>query len=341
LTGAINEPELAIVDVGHGSSVVLHGDRTVIVDAGPGGALLEYCTGQNITTVSTIILTHADSDHIKGLIGLLASDTISIGTVLLNSDSLKKSVLWADLIYELDDLRRRGALEVELGLIEGKKVAGPGDHIEVEIIAPRLRLAGAGAGARDRSGGRIDSNTMSAVVRVRIDEEPQVLIASDLDAVGFGHLVDAGVDLYAPLLVFPHHGGNVRPGASESDNRAFTRALISAVRPQCVVFSIGRGRNATPRPEIVDEIKSVDPGVRFLCTQLSEHCAGDLPQNDESHLLNRFALGRSRRACCAGTVVLRLVTGLDVGARVGPTLDDHAAFILRVAPAALCGRARE
>ena len=42
-------------------------EGVVIVDTGPGSALLEYLVGRGITEVEAVILSHADQDHIGGL----------------------------------------------------------------------------------------------------------------------------------------------------------------------------------------------------------------------------------------------------------------------------------
>jgi competence protein ComEC len=66
--------------------------------------------------------------------------------------------------------------------------------------------------------------------------------------------------LTADILVFPHHGGHVsaagNPGARQVENAAFTGDLLNRAGPKMVVFSIGRGVHATPRPEIIQQIRA-------------------------------------------------------------------------------------
>ena len=121
---------------------------------------------------------------------------------------------------------------------------------------------------------------MSAVIRIWSGDVPRVLVAGDIDQVGLESLRANTPDIRADVLVFPHHGG--RPGRSDPD--AFTEALMKAVEAKLVVFSIGRGRYRTPRPEIVSAVLRASKEAHIACTQLSEHCAAELPT--EAHRLH-------------------------------------------------------
>ena len=74
---------LCFLDVGHGNSTVLiAGDADVVViDVGQQSALSEFLSEQQITHVQSIYLSHADADHVGGLIGILASRQVTIGRV--------------------------------------------------------------------------------------------------------------------------------------------------------------------------------------------------------------------------------------------------------------------
>lgn len=330
------QAELVVLDVAHGGCTLIVGERTVIVDLGPGSALLHYLTDQGIDYVEAIVVSHADADHLRGLVAVLGSTTVALGTVFLNTDSEKGSQLWADLNYALDDYRRRDVLQVDYGLFEGKQLPCPSEQVVLEVVAPRGRLVGLGVGSSDKDARRIDSNTMSAVIRVDVDGRPCALLCGDLDSVGLDHLLDAGVSIQAPVLVFPHHGGHTHRPATIEDNREFTLQLVNAVRPEVVLFSIGRGLHGTPRPEIVVTTREALPHVRVACTQLSEHCSAELPTSEPTHLVGRFAAGRARRRCCAGTIVLPL--GRTGSGAVVPAYGEHRAFIDVWAPMALCTR---
>ena len=104
------------------------------------------------------------------------------------------------------------------------------------------------------------------------------------------------------------------------------------MNPKLVVFSIGRGQYATPNPETVLAIRETVPDARIVCTQLSAHCAKEIPDQPATHLSQVFARGRAGNACCGGTVVFPL----DDLAAVLPKATPHGDFIRTNAPTALC-----
>lgn len=171
---------------------------------------------------------------------------------------------------------------------------------------------------------------MSAVVRVCVQERPYVLLAADIDQVGMENLGNDH-DLRTPILVFPHHGGNVRAGATANDNIEFTKTICEAVEPQTVIFSLGRGRYETPRPEIVRTIRQFGAGVQIACTQLSEACAKALPNSDAfAHLSSLPARGHDKHMCCAGTIRIPLIGD------IAPQQRAYEAFKHEHAKTALC-----
>jgi len=319
---------LTLLDVGHGSCALLEsGAEHVLIDAGPGTSCLELLRERNLGRVGVVLLSHADSDHIKGLIELVGAG-VDMNVVLLNTDSLKGSKVWKALLWELDQRERHGEFRFEVALVEGLELR-PGDtNIAVKVIAPRRYLAGLGPGATERHGRRLETNSVSAVIRIERDGEPLVLLTGDLDSIGLEYILDAGVDIKSRVLVYPHHGGR-----SVADTREFARELVTRVEPDIVAFSIGRGRFSTPRPEVIATILDVNPKIRIACTQLSEHCAESLPQEEPDHLSGSFAAGRRIRSCCAGTLIFSLGDQ-----SVEPSADAHHAFIRRWATTALCQR---
>ncbi len=322
---------VSILDVGHGNSAVVTMPGWVaIIDAGPGSALLSFLREQGINTVDEVLISHADEDHIGGLIALLASGEFRVRRVRLNSDAQKDSNIWNDLLIALDAAQRHGQIDFSPVLTVAEN--GIFDHqpIRLEILGPSTYLAGKGPGSTDRSGRTITTNSVSAVIRVSVDGRSLVLFPGDIDQIGLDELLyDRNLDPFAEVLVFPHHGGR----AGQSDVAAFSASISKAVRPQVVVFSIGRGRHATPLPEVIAAVRANIPAARIACTQLSDRCAAALPKNDPTHLNPVFARGRERSHCCAGSIVISECATVGT---VLPTATDHEAFIRANAPNALC-----
>ena len=323
-------PNLTILDVGHGQCAVLQDSiGTVIFDAGSGSTLLEFLGGSAITEIDAVIISHADADHLSGLLALLSSATVHVRKVHLNSDATKGSDIWEDLRYAVADATERAATSVAVEVTTSSTQEFSRGDVQIEILYPSPAVAMAGPGGTDLKGRRLTANSMSVVARILHLSKPRVLLTGDIDAVGLENLLEASPSPQSDVLVFPHHGG--RP--SHSDPGQFASRLSQAVKPNLIVFSIGRGRYRTPRPDIVAGIRSALPNVSIACTQLSANCAANLPSIDPTHIASIAARGRSDRSCCAGSI--RLTFETDTIGR-SPRPQEHQDFIAENAPTALC-----
>lgn len=319
---------LCFLDVGHGNATVLIADQDVaLIDVGRHSALREFLDEQEITRIGSVYLSHADQDHIGALVGLLAARHISIERVYLNSDASKPSRVWDDLLYELDQAHRAGKLLFEPSLVVGhcKSLAG---EVRLEVLAPGPYLAAKSPGSEDRHGHRIRTNSISAVIAIAVHGQRLAILPADLDGVGLRDLLNNGLNLHAPVLVYPHHGG--LPGNMDPEH--FASALLEAVKPDHIIFSIGRDQYRMPHPRTVAAVRRALPTARIICTQLSEHCSQNLPNADMLHLTDAFAYGRFAGKCCGGTVVVPL--GHPVS--MLPLRAEHARFIRRHVESPLC-----
>ena len=325
----MTEPTLSILDVGHGNCAVLIDDKVVVIDAGPGTTLLDFLEKEGITEVGVVLISHADEDHIKGLVSLLESNTVTVEIIRINSDAVKASPTWNDLTYLLDEANKAGKIRFDVGLTTNQTGDFDTAAIRIEILAPSPGLAVKGPGSYDHKGRKLTSNSSSAVVRLLRDGKPLLLLPGDIDEIGLANLMESNADISAEIAVFPHHGG----GQATTDLSTFATAFCTASKATKLIFSIGRGKYDTPRPEIVAAVRNVMPKIRILCTQLSEHCASQLPGTDPVHLSNKVSKGKEFRKCCAGTISLTLA-GKE--ASVFPLLAAHVDFIASSAPTALC-----
>ena len=319
---------LAILDVGHGNcAVLIDTNGIVVIDAGPGVGLLEFLAEQKISHVNVILLSHADKDHISGLLALLAAKTVRIDRIYLNTDSLKTSQLWDDLLYELQTAKKVGTLTFEVSLVEDTTGKYDQGAVRIEILAPSGYLAGKGPGSRDRRRRKLSSNSVSAVVRLVQDGKPIVLLPGDIDEVGLINMIEGGGDAKAPILVFPHHGGRAC-----RDMVGFVKTLLDLTRATTVLFSVTRGEPKHPDPEVIATVRKYSNALRVTCTQLSAHCARNVPSTQAQHLNPVFARGRESNACCAGSLVIEL----NKLHALLPGVEAHQDFIKKNAPTALC-----
>lgn len=327
-TGKKPERTLAILDVGHGNCAVLRDDMgVVVVDAGPGSGLLQYLADHNIAHVDVLLLSHADKDHIGGAAQLLASKTVTIGRVCLNTDSAKGSDVWDDLVYELNRADNAGKLSFEVSLVHDLSGQYDQGKVRVEVLGPSKYLAAKGAGSTDRQGRKISNNSVSAVIRFVQDGKPIATLSGDVDEIGLDDLVDNKVDIQSPTLVYPHHGGK-----GSRNEAQFVTKVCDLVKPSTIIFSVARGRAKHPLPDVISLVRKKVNNVRIACTQLTQHCAAKVPAAKANHLVAVYAHGRDARHCCAGTVLVKL----DTPDSLLPDRKAHEAFIAAVAPSALC-----
>lgn len=313
-----NALEAIVLNVGHGNCSFIHdGPDGIVVDIPNVEPLLDQMNRYDARVVEHLILSHADNDHIKGAAALMAHDEVTVKTLWANPDSTKLSDSFLDLLTAAADRQRRGLMGVHTNLNVGANGLLDCRRIGVRVLHPGIVWAGIGPTKGDHPLGPITSNGMSAVVRIELDGEPAVLLPGDLDARGFAEMQKAQVDMSAPVLVFPHHGG--RSGAS--DNRLFAAELARAVTPRLVIFSHGRSHFVNPRKEIVDGIRdALGDQVHIACTQISKACqAAELsavrPPNDSPF---------SGVAACAGSV---WVTKTPEGVSWEPDVTRHSRII--------------
>jgi len=327
----VPRPCLFILDVGHGNSAVLMDTNgNVVVDTGLGNALYLFLKTEGIKKIDTVLISHADQDHIGGLVGIIASGEFTIGKVRVNSDALQKSKTWDDLLYALSYAQETGNIDFDVSL--STKDTGKFDQgkVHIEILAPSLYIAGKSPGSCDRKKRKLTTNSISTVIRMVKDAVPVALFLGDIDSVGMENLMESTKDLSAKLAVFPHHGG--RPGGS-ADPETFSKDICEKVKPEVIIFSNGRGLHATPREKVTQTVRMALPKTRIMCTQLSENCAAKLGMKGSSHLTRQYAEGKEKGKCCAGTVVIQLAKNKI---SISPNEDSHTAFIRKAAPKALC-----
>lgn len=321
--------DISILDVGHGNSTVLHDNaETIVIDCGSHGAgLLQFLQDRNITEIKRVYLSHADKDHIAGLMSLLASDDVQINEVYLNSDGSKHTKLWNDLATILHDKSRLKKIVFEVNIHDELPPINAGNIVTMPI-GPSKYLITKGAGNTDRKGRKITSNSISSSFLIIYQDQPLVFLSGDIDQISLDEISYNGKVIKADVVVFPHHGGKIEEG----NVVAFTNELIAATQPSTVIFSIGRRRFSNPRPEVVNAVKKSGLKTRIACTQLSEHCCADLPKENSTHLHAYYAKGKHLKECCGGTYVINL----DNAITEFPTLQAHQDFITTSATTALC-----
>jgi beta-lactamase superfamily II metal-dependent hydrolase len=331
-----SEPILRVIilDVGHGNCAIVQDAQEVAVIDAPKTLVLPKClTMQKASTISRLVLSHADDDHIGGAQALLAHEGILVKELWINPNSRQHSRTYIDLLTAARDRYLSTGLKVHTNLNVGAEGLLSLESAQIQILHPDIIYAGVGPNAPGHPLGTITSNGMSAVLRVLLAEQPAVLLPGDMDAKAFEVIAASGANLRAPVLVFPHHGG----GAGTKNDGQFAAALCEAVQPDLVVFSIGRRRYSNPNPEIIAGIRSSVPKAHIACTQLSRHCHQlDLQNSVLGHvLLDLPAAGAESGISCAGSIV---VEWSAAGLRYRPLRASHQKFIKTHISTPLCNR---
>ncbi|WP_299500444.1 hypothetical protein [uncultured Roseobacter sp.] len=310
--------DVVVLDVAHGNcGLVRSKGEYCVIDAPSQELLLNTLEDMGITCIDVAFISHADKDHIAGVIGLLVSKTVRLKKLYLNPDSQKQTRIWHNLRAAVSVAERTGSCEVISTLTTTMPGTVTVGDVEVHVEAPSTSFALAGSGSVDSQGRNISSNSISAMLRLEHNKKSGILLAGDIDEVGLDDAHSQGRDLTARTLVFPHHGGlPVSPDAT-----AFVDKIMSVVDPSLVIFSNGRGKHDNPRPEIVSPIARSGCGI--ACTQLTKRCSKS-PIFDGKHFEPLRALGHRKGASCAGSITIDLSDG---GHRPGSTERAHQKFI--------------
>lgn len=322
-------PELRILDVGHGNAALIRGERVAVVDCPRATTLQDTLRNLNLTVVHEVLVSHADADHIMGLTGLLQDPAFRVEQVYVNPDALKETLAWKEFRLALQDSRTRneGLPKVTSLTTDHPGSIQLGQNVQLTVLTPSGVDALAPAGTKDLKGRSVDSNGASVVVRLLYDSKPIALLAGDMNRLTLDRLNSGGADATAPILIFPHHGGT--PGTGDVND--FTKRVLEKVCPDIVVFSIGRGKHRTPRPDIVETLRATRPMCVVACTQLSEHCADSNIELKFDHI-KEISAGLEAKHSCAGTLVFRLDQPLE--GHLG--LLEHRSFVEGSLPKALC-----
>lgn len=326
---AFPSPYIAILDVGHGNATVIRdGDAVVIIDCGAkSSGLKEFLNQEGITGIEKVYISHADIDHIGGLVGLISTGEFVIKEIYFNSDGTKGSDAWEDFAYVLDQLHECGDTKFIPGIARSKDKVMCGS-VEIEIVGPTPYLVAKGVGGKDNEDRSINSNSISASFRLYWNGSNLVYIAGDIDQIGLDDVARHAIDISSPVLVFPHHGGKAGAGNPVS----FAEQLCNIVKPQTIVFSIGRSKHENPRPDIVKAVRAKINDVRISCTQLSKNCMKKLSLIQLDHLADVYSRGREDFFSCGGTFIIRLNDEISHLPEVGP----HQTFIKAAAATPLC-----
>lgn len=327
-------PELMILDVGHGNCAVLRDlDGILVIDCPQGPTLLEALELAGVREVDYVIISHADEDHVAGLLALLTHEQIRVKEVFINPDARKRTRIWQAVRIALDDAYNRTGTRARLGVTTQNTGEIAVGEVLVEILSPTAGEALSGPGGYDTTGKKMDTNSASIVVGLVHKGHRVAVLCGDIDQRSLDGLQERTDGFPTDILVYPHHGGST----GRTNNEAFAASLVGLSRPRIVVFSLGRDRFDNPREDVIRGLRSTVPEAHVICTQLARACAAELPASTPGHLTVLPATGREKNRCCGGSMLIAL-NGSE--STVMPLKVAHLAFVAANAPTARCMRIR-
>jgi competence protein ComEC len=229
---------LTFIDVGHGDSILVEfsGGKKMLID---GGGLYEerFDIGRNVIApflwkkkirrIDTLVLTHPDPDHFKGL-NFIASK-FSIGQFWDNGFQIN-SQPYLQLKKTLDEKKIKTQSlhdQTPLQIIDG---------VEISILNPTVLNV---TQRKDRD--LLDLNNSSLVMKLRF-KNVSVLLTGDIEEEAEERMLRKGCSLRADILKIPHHG------SSSSSSQLF----LKRVKPTYAILSVGeRNIGKLPHPKVI------------------------------------------------------------------------------------------
>jgi len=266
--------EIYFIDVGQGDStfLVTPSRKKILVDGGENDRAMRFLawkyrledSAAPQIEIDLIVLTHADDDHIAGLVDVISHPKIRVKKILhsglathregvfnsrlgniVENSGTKFVATWHDHLNELDEAKLstnfrnwKRAIEndcnTDYSAVDSSTVAvSVGDpNITIEVLGPRTELTALVNRKMYRwFGDHAHTINGHSVVLKLSYKNISLLLAGDLNEIGEEHLLEdqsLAKKMDANVLKAPHHGSH-----------EFSRRWLDAVNPQISTISSG------------------------------------------------------------------------------------------------------
>jgi competence protein ComEC len=226
---------VTFLDVGQGDAIFIQtpSGKQILVDGGPSETALLSQLGRRMPfwdrTLDVILLTHPDSDHVNGLVGVLERyrvDMVIHRQIEMDSETY---AYWLALVADEGATVYQGEAGLQMTLDTG---------LEMIVLHP-------GVGLWE------DANNNSVVTRLTYGQV-SLLLPGDIEAeverqlVGVIRESPLPTPLQSTVLKVPHHGSC----------SSTTQAFLEAVDPEVVVISVGAdNRFGHPCEEVLERLE--------------------------------------------------------------------------------------
>jgi len=233
---------VVFLDVGQGDAILITAPngQQVLVDGGPSPRQLLWALGPHVPfwdrTIDMVVLTHADGDHMNGLVPVF--DRYHVQRVLTGAQSVdaEEARHWWDAVEQAG---------VEYVAAERGMRIALGDAAVLEVLHPGAEALASGS-----------DNDGSVVLRLDY-AATSFLLTGDLESEGEKHLRRSGQVVAVQILKVSHHGSG---GAT-------TEQFLEAVAPTLAVIQVGSDNPfGHPAPALLERL--ADANARTLRTDL-------------------------------------------------------------------------
>jgi competence protein ComEC len=220
--------QVAFIDVGQGDAILIRDGAgfDVLVDGGrpsSGSRVLDYLRQAGVDDLEALVATHADQDHIGGLIEVLDAPDIPVEAAFYNG-------------YPGDTQRW---LEFTAA------VTGEGLELVPAQSPQSFSWGRMGVQVLNPPPGQPKPEQNDASVVLLLDfGEVEVLLTGDIEDRVEADLLESGAPLAAEVLKVAHHG------SSSSSNAGF----LSAVDPAAAIISTGKNPYGHPASAVLQRL---------------------------------------------------------------------------------------
>jgi len=220
-----------VLDVGHGNAVFvdLPGTKDMMIDVGPhymNWKVQRHLRKRGVDRLHTVVLTHADGDHIGGLSALIKD--VPIEEIWIPPE-LKEVHYYRPLIKEIED----SGIELK-SVVRGEIGEWPGG-VEWEVLHP----------SPDKKYKK--ANDGSVVIRLG-REGAAMLFMGGAGVEVESELLEKPIEPSAPILMVGNHG----------ELGSCSNQWIEMVGPNQVVVSVGRNMENQPNREMIERFETQD-----------------------------------------------------------------------------------
>lgn len=242
-------PDLKVIfiDVGQGDSVLIRtaGGRNYMIDGGGGfnelktgytgrQVLLPLLMSEGITRLDQILVSHAHSDHISGVITLLECFPVeSVGMPDYPGNTEDFSAL-------IETCQAKG---IELNYYAAGDTLEMDDWTKLNILYPD----------KENTPGEGNLNNTS-LVGMLCYRQLQMLFTGDIETKGEAIFLDINSPMDCDILKVAHHGGR----------NATSEAFLVVTNPEVAVISVGKNSFGHPTEEVLSRLS--DNGVNVYTT---------------------------------------------------------------------------